>query len=151
MIYSILFIWILYAILEGKREGIFWHHRVRSSDYISFKAIDRHALFMIQRGLVLIVSGIAAYYISESIWLALYIFVMNCLVFSFFHNGMMYRERNEMTRIVNPDKPNMWVYRKRWWDQSGSSTAKLTKFMTPTSRTIQAAIGVIGYIVYPFL
>jgi len=151
MIYSILILWSIYAILEGKREAIFWHHRIKSTDYNSFKTIDRHPLFMVQRGLVLVVSAITSYYISGNIWLTLYIFIMNCLVFSFFHNGMMYRERNEMSRIASPIDSTKWVYAKRWWDQSSTSTAKLTKFMTPNSRTIQMVIGVIGYIIYPFL
>lgn len=142
MIYSVLILWILYAFLEGKREAIFWHHRIKSSDYQKFKSKDRHPMFMLQRGMVLLLGGIATYYMSDSIILTSYIFVMNMLLFSFFHNGAMYSERNNMSNTT---------YMKRWWAQSKTSTAKLTKFMSPASRTIQAIIGVIGYIVYPFL
>jgi len=151
MVYSLLIIWILYAIIEGKREAIFWHHRIRSSDYEIFKSKDRHMLFTIQRGLVLLLISITIFYICESIWLTLYLFIMNALIFSFFHNGMMYRERNQMTKITHPNNSDKWVYRYGWLDQSTTSTAKLTKIMTPANRTIQMIMGVVGYITYHFL
>ncbi len=151
MIYSILIIWILYSLLEGKREAIFWHHRIKSSDYQIFKSKDRHPMFMLQRGLVLLVCGLASYYMSGNLWLSFYILLMNMLIFSFFHNGVMYNERNKMSREANPTDSRKWIYLKGWWDQSKTSTAKLTKFMSPISRTIQAILGVIGYVIYPFL
>lgn len=151
MIYSILVIWVLYSLLEGKREAIFWHHRIKSSDYNTFKSIDRHPMFMFQRSLTLLSTGMASFYISDNIWLGIYITVLNMLLFSFFHNGAMYLERKNMSREANPTDSTKWIYPKGWWDQSKTSTAKLTKFMSPVSRTIQASIGVVGYIVYLFL
>jgi len=142
MVYSVLILWVLYAYFEGKREAIFWHHRVKSSDYEKFKSIDRHPMFVLQRGLVFIMGGITLYYISNNFLLTSYILVMNMLLFSFFHNGAMYTERNNMSNTT---------YTKRWFDQSSTSTAMMTEFMSPVSRTIQAVIGLIGYIVYPFL
>lgn len=150
MIYLILLIWILYALIEGKREAIFWHHRIHSTDYKIFKSIDRHPLFMLQRGLFLLVIGITFYYITDNIWWALYFIGMNSLIFSFFHNGSLYTERHQMDKKVHPMK-GKWVYPKKWWDQSTTSTAVLTKFMNPISRTIQMIIGLIGYMIYTIL
>ena len=147
MIYSVFLLWVLFAILEGKREANFWHHRIHSSDYEVFKSKDRHPLFMLQRGSVLIVSGIASYYITGSIWWAFHIFIMNALLFSFFHNGMMYTERHLMDKAARPRK-GKWIYPKQWFDQSTTSTAFFTKLMGPISRTVQAVIGLGGYIIY---
>jgi len=151
MVCIILFIWISYSIIEGKREANFWHHKIQSKDYIIFKDEDRHPLFMLQRGLVLLLGSILVFYITSSVWLSLYILTMNSLIFSFFHNGMMYTERNKMSKMVYPEDSNKWVYSKKWYSQSNTSTARLTKIMTPTSRTIQMFIGLIGYIFYFFL
>lgn len=147
MIFTILTIWILFSIIEGKREAHFWHHRNASPDYGVFAEKDRHPLFMFQRGLVLLIGAIASFYITESIWWSLFIMVMNMLVFSFFHNGMMYTERYNMSKMVSKEP----IYPKKWFDQSLTSQAKLTKFMTPISRTIQALLGIGGYIVYIIL
>jgi hypothetical protein len=151
MIYVCLFVWVIYSIIEGKREAFFWHHRMKSSDYEFFKDIDRHPLFAIQRGLMLVSISISTYYILDSFLLSLYIFLMNCLIFSFFHNGSMYLERYKMSIIVNQNDSTKWLYKKGWWDQSTTSTAWSTKIMTPISRTIQAIIGLIGYILIPLL
>lgn len=144
MIYLLLAIWIAYAVLEGKREAIFWffynnQHNIK----------DLHPLFAVQRGTVLLILSIATYYIWDNIWISGYAFLMNCLVFSFFHNGMMYHTRYKMSVDIDPDDSSFWVYEKGWWDQSTTSTAWSTKFMTPVSRTIQAILGVIGYVLIP--
>jgi len=146
MIYICLLLWVLYSIIEGKREAHFWHHRIKSADYIYFKSTDRHSLFAIQRGLMILALSIATYYILDNIWLTGYLFIMNGLIFSFFHNGSMYLERFNMSRLVSPTDSTRWVYKEGWWAQSGTSTAKLTKFMTPKSRTIQVIIGFLGYL-----
>lgn len=147
----VLFIWIIYSMIEGKREANYWHHKVNSSQYPIFQSVNEHGLFMLQRGLVLILISIVVHLITGNLLWVLYFITMNSLIFSFFHNGSMYNERYLMSKKVNPDKPSLWVYNKRWWAQSTTSTAVLTKFMAPISRTIQASIGIIGYIIYPFI
>lgn len=107
-------------------------------------------MFMLQRGLFLLVSGVAAYYITDNIWWAFYFIGMNALLFSFFHNGAMYTERHLMDKKARP-RLGKWIYPKQWWDQSTTSTAVLTKLMGPVSRTIQMVIGLAGYILYTFL
>ena len=149
MIHLCLVLWILYAIIEGKREAIFWHHRIRSSDYQTYKDIDRHGLFSFQRGLMLAALAVASYQILDNIYLVGYLFIMNALIFSFFHNGAMYAERYNMSMISHPIDSTKWIYKKGWWAQSTTSTAWSTKLMTPISRTIQAIIGVSGYFLFP--
>ena len=149
MIIVCLVLWIVYAIIEGKREAMFWHHRIKSSDYITFKDFDRHPLFSLQRGVMLLVLVLASYQILDNIYLTGYLFIMNGLVFSFFHNGAMYLERYNMSMISHPIDSTKWIYKKGWWAQSTTSTAWSTKLMTPISRTIQAIIGILGYLSIP--
>jgi len=143
-----LFIWISYSLIEGKREANFWHHRINSSDYELFKDVDRHPLFVIQRGLVLISIGIITYLVTDSILWSVYLFTMNSLLFTFFHNGSMYLERLMMSIRSNPNNSDKWIYKDGWWSQSSTSVALTTRFMTPTSRSIQMLLGIIGYISY---
>ena len=148
MICISLFLWVYYSILEGKREANFWHHRVNSSDYELFKDIDRHPLFVIQRGIVLISVGIVSYLVTDSILWSGYLLIMNSLLFTFFHNGSMYLERLMMSMRSNPNDSNKWIYKDGWWSQSSTSVAVTTRFMTPISRSIQMLLGIIGYISY---
>ena len=97
---------------------------------------------MLQRGLVLLIMAFGTYFIIDNPWWTLYIAFMNMLIFSFFHNGAMYMQRNKM-------EPKLYI--KGWWAQSETSTAALTKLMHPISRTIQAILGVIGYVIHPFI
>lgn len=145
MIYICLILWIVYSIIEGKREANFWHHLIKSTDYKIFKDKDSHPLFAVQRGLMLVALSLVSYLILDSILLALYLFIMNCLIFSFFHNGSMYLERYKMSQMVSPNDSSKWIYRMGWWDQSTTSTAWSTKFMTPLNRTIQVILGLAGY------
>lgn len=145
MIYSILGIWILYAVVEGWREAPLWHYRINSPDYSKLNKINHHVEFSIQRVLALSLAFISTYYIKD-IWSALIYLPFNMLIFSFFHNGMLYTIRHYLSKKVNPDNPNMWIYDKTWFAQSTTSTSPLTKIMTPISRTIQMVLGVAGYI-----
>jgi len=149
MIYIGLVLWIIYAIIEGRREAHFWHHKIKSSDYKDFKDIDRHPLFTIQRGLMLLTLALTSYLILDNIWLAGYLLIMNSFIFSFWHNGSMYLERFKMSKMLSPNNPKAWIYEKGWWAQSTTSTAWTTKLMGPKSRTIQLIIGIIGYLVMP--
>lgn len=134
-------IWILYSILEGLREGFYWHFksgRKNSSllkpNYLSLKVdIEIHPLFALQRGLMLLSTFGFMYY---TIGLAQGIISSLCLmlIFSFFHNGMYYLVRNKLNKSIYP---------LRWMDQSTESTAKMTKIMTYKNRTIFMILGVL--------
>jgi hypothetical protein len=151
MIYLCFILWLVYSFIEGKREAHFWHHRTNSPHFENFKDIDRHPLFVIQRGLMLISLSVTTLFITTDILWTVILFIMNALVFTFMHNGSMYLERLNMSKIIHPDRPDKWVYKKGWWAQSTSSQALTTKFMTPVSRLIQFVLGIVGYIVYGFI
>lgn len=138
---TILLGWIYYSIIEGKREAHYWHHWILSSDYQALKDINLHTLFAKQRGLILCLVSILIIPLYGYL-IPMLIFIANACLFSFFHNGMMYKTRNYL---------NKHNYPKRWWDQSSNSTAWSTKLMTPISRTIQALIGILIYTTIFFL
>jgi hypothetical protein len=139
-----MFLWIAYSIFEGWREAHYWFHRTNSPYFEQVKNIDQHNLFVAQRGIPLLLMGYIAMMLSGSFIITGLVLLGNALLFSFFHNGMMYTVRNWISKKITP---NHIVYPKRWLAQSSSSQAKLTFLMGPTSRTIQAVIGIISYIV----
>lgn len=122
MIYIAFFIWIMYCILEGIREGYYWNL------YPTYK-FNIHSIFFIQRGLVL----------GLLVSLNIPMLIAGALVFSFLHNGSYYTTRHHLNKANYP---------KTWWDQSTTSTSWMTKFNSPISRTIQAAIGLAVFILH---
>ena len=132
-------VWILYSILEGFREGFFWHFKSNSRRDCKFEI---HPIFAAQRGIVLSIIGMYLYCNIGLLYSIVSILSM-MLIFSFFHNGTYYYTRNKLD-----DK----IYTKRWSDQSSTSTAKLTKIMTYRNRTIFMILGLLSQVfVYLFL
>ena len=125
---------IAYSAFEGWREAIYWYVKIGSRFYDWFPKVEEHIIFATQRAIVLLMGGLLLFFTGMSWWLTL-ISVIGCaLTFSFIHNGFMYLTRNNLDPTI---------YHKRFWDQSTSSVAKTTKFMTPISRTIQFVLGVL--------
>jgi hypothetical protein len=125
-----------YALLEGYREGYYWHYKVRSNDTSTF---DIHPFFSWQRGLFLFVLTMYCN-INEIDYINIVTTLLGTmLMFSFLHNGMYYLTRNKL---------NSSVYQKRFFAQSSTSTAFWTKFMTPISRTILFVIGLALYLIF---
>lgn len=134
-------VWVLYALIEGGREGFYWHYKAIASDSYDF---DLHPFFAVQRGIVLMIMylgvAIQGYLLDDPYYViaACVLLVANTLLFSFFHNGAMYTMRNKLDKKIYP---------KKWFSQSTTSQAKLTFLMTPISRTIQMVLGVTLYII----
>jgi hypothetical protein len=127
-------LWILYSILEGFREGFYWHFKNISKSTNNFEI---HPIFASQRGIILILIGsMLAFSIG---WFAILNTVGMVLIFSFFHNGSYYSTRNRIDSNVYPLK---------WKSQSISSTAKMTKIMTYRNRTIFMVVGLLLQFVY---
>lgn len=118
----ILFLWIVYCIFEGAREALYWN------TYPTYD-FNVHWMFMVTRAIFLFVA-------SGLVWQVLVSFI---LMFSFIHNGAYYTTRN----ILNKD-----LYKKKWFDQSTTSTAFLTKFNGPISRSIQFVLGFILFLLF---
>lgn len=123
-----LIIWFWYAYLEGSREAYLFHRAEVD------KAAGRylHRVWTLQRALVFILIA----YVS---WPT----AITCMfIFPFTHDGSYYRKRNRL---------NANLYPKRWFAQSTTSTALLTKFETPIARTVFAIIGFSWFIVSFFI
>lgn len=138
LVASVVF-WAVYAQIEGIREAYYWHVK-NTFRVIDIKMpTDEHFLWSIHRFIVLLLAlNFASCYLDNSgnMYLIIPAALSFMLIFPFIHDGFMYRQRN----ILN-DR----VYPKGFWDQSTTSTAKLTKYFTPVVRTICFVVGVITY------
>ncbi len=106
IIKSLVFIiWQAYAILEGIREGYYFHFKNTNKDV---KVYELHPLFSVQRALFCI----AVLVCTQDIWLA----VSLPFLFSFWHDGAYYIQRNKLDPHIYPLK---------FTDYSTTSTAKI--------------------------
>jgi Ni/Fe-hydrogenase subunit HybB-like protein len=104
----------LYACLEGYREAQYFHFKYQAQDHS--KVGDEHVTFATQRVIVLLLLTIVSGYIFNQV--AAVLFFAACTAsFSFFHNGMYYTRRNQIT-------PGL--YNKRWADSSDTTTAMIS-------------------------
>ena len=126
---SINIAWILYSMLEGLREGFYWHFKSHSKKDCDFEI---HPIFSLQRGVVLTLIGILLYTFIG--WQSIISVLSMMLIFSLFHNGTYYCTRHKLDESLYP---------KGWSDQSTTSTAKMTKIMTYRNRTIFMILGVL--------
>lgn len=122
---SLLLVWILYSLFEGIREAYFWHYKATTKSLVK---IELHPLFYMQR---IIVFFILLMYI-KFVWLPFILYGLSlALIQPFFHNGMYYSLRNKIDN----------TYPKGWSDQSTTSTAVMTKFLTYRNRIILLVLG----------
>jgi len=137
-------LWIGYSILEGFREGYYWHYKSRGEDGNRYEI---HPVFSAQRGLVLAVMFMLVFITTHKLFgLILMTSLLKAgfftfslmLIFSFIHNGVYYTTRNVL---------NKKIYKLKWKDHSKTSTAKWTKFLTFRNRTIMFALGLIGILI----
>ena len=150
MVYYVLLIsWVLYTLIEGYREGYYWHYKMNTTDHSDNSTTDLHGIFTMQRGVVSILIFFALTLVLN-IYGSFIIMVANTLIFSFLHNGMMYLTRNKLSVKMHPNNDSKWKYKKKWFSMSNTSTAKLTNFMTPFNRTVLFVLG-IGCYVYVYL
>lgn len=112
-----LFIWIGFILTSSIFEAFYFTHEINSGFIDNF---NEHPLLVFIRAWVLI-----------PLWILTSWDVALCyaVIFPFFHDGQYYRWR---------DKIVPGTYKKRWFDQSTTSTARSTKFMTPSVRIMLA-------------
>ena len=148
MLLITLFIWIAYSVIEGFREGYYWHYKNRGNDGNKYEI---HPIFSTQRGLVLTTMGLLAFLTLHKLFgllvgLAILksgLFVISLMfIFSFIHNGMYYTTRNILDKKI---------YNLKWKDHSATSTAKWTNFLNFRNRTIMFVIGMIGVLLLVIL
>ena len=123
-------IWILYACIDGFKDGYYWFFKSSSRRANEFEI---HPIFAAQRGIVLLLICFSLLFLVSPISACLNI-LSNALIFSFFHNGIYYMTRNKLDSKVYP---------LGWKSQSTTSAAKTTKFFTYRNRTICAVVGII--------
>lgn len=133
--------WLIFAFFEGLTEARLWHHKYKVFKDRVVNTFDSHKAFAIQRGVVLIIMSILPYlhFDDRSFFISGLFFLANALIFSFVHNGVMYSHRNYLSKQTSGKE----IYPKKWFDQSTTSSAVLTKVMTPVSRTVQFVVGMV--------
>lgn len=135
-------LWIVFAILEGRREAYYFSMKVKAVVSTSIQSIvgNEHILFTIQRSVVLLILFLCT--LSYG-WICSTCTVMACIfAFPFLHDGEYYETRNLLDGI----------YPLKWWDQSTTSTALSDKLhlFSPVSRTILFGISV-GLIIFELI
>ena len=126
MITAVSILFCTWAALEGRREADYFHFRWKDP---MTRVEDEHLMFTMQRSIVAILATVACT-LYTGLW-GLLGFIPLLLVFSFFHNGYYYVRRNQLDDSI---------YQKGWWDQSTTTTAKVS--FGPVVRTGLAVIGV---------
>lgn len=111
-----LFIWSIYAKIEGETEAYLYHYWTRSN---IFTAKDLHPLWFFKRICVAVGLNLPLLFIHPTL-LGMMCFLLSLfsygLVFSLIHNGFYYITRNDL---------DFQLYRERFKADSISSTAKM--------------------------
>lgn len=124
----IVILWVIYAVLEGKRDGYFYHYRNTTR---SPQNEDIHWLYMIERFIFMFFAFI---FMDQYNILSTLLFISGlAMIFSFFHNGAYYLQRNLLDPHTYPD---------RWWSSSVSSKATLEFSLIP--RLCLFTIGIVS-------
>lgn len=118
-------IWILYAVVSARFEAHYYEHEINSKFTDNF---NEHKLLTFARLLVVTPLSIIASWKAG---------ICLMFMFPFFHDGQYYTTRNLLNRNI---------YKRKWFDQSRTSTAILTKIFTPVVRIICAVAGIAGLI-----
>ena len=131
-------IWILYSLLEGVREGFYWHYENMSKKECDFNI---NPVFNIQRTMVIIMMAGVLVHITG--WFSLLSILCMILMFSFFHNGVYYYTRNKLSD---------GRYQKGWRDESKTFPIYFTLLLKYNRRMSAFIFGLVAQIfVYIFL
>lgn len=128
------FFWIVFMSLEGYTEGIYWDSVLEKRN-----ATVEHKLWTIQRVLFALSICAVYYFFTKATLLFLGYFGVVLIISSpFFHDGFYYYVRHRLNPLIYP---------RGFFDQSTTSTAFLTKYLTPIVRIILLTIAFI-YIIF---
>lgn len=126
--------WMIYALLEGKRDGYFYHYRNTS---IQLKDENIHWVYFIDRAFMLSLISVLGYYYFHSYLITGIYSGGLALIFSFLHNGIYYQTRKKLS--------NGNLYSMGW--RSSSTCSKATLEFGWNARVILAIIGALGIII----
>lgn len=127
----LLTLWIIICLLEGRRDAFFYFNKMNSTKSDNHNI---HWIFTSERGVILILIGVVNFVLSSFFNTCILIFSLS-FIFSFVHNGMYYKTRNELDKKTYP---------KKWWDTSINSTSVIE--FNPIVRTFLFIVGIIGII-----
>ena len=103
------------------------------------KPTSEHKLWTVQRIIPYLIILLYADLLYFNIGKILLLGACLILASPFFHDGFYYWGRHRLDNSI---------YKKGFWDQSTTSTALLTKFCTPTLRTIYFLTSLIIFIIF---
>jgi hypothetical protein len=126
---TLFILWCFYAILEGWREGDYFHRVEVTKE----RGRLLHIGWTFQRFIVLCIIALTSF----NWWL-----LALPLVFPFLHDGEYYTTRNYFNRLI---------YTKKYFAHSTTSTAITTKIFTPVVRTILFGLGILTIILWYIL
>jgi hypothetical protein len=118
---------IAFTLLTSMFEARYFYYK-NANEYLD--PYNEHTLFTFIRITFLIPILISVGWIPVLCYAA---------AFPFLHDGMYYYRRNKLNPLQYP---------KGWFDQSTTSKAFLTKYMTPVVRTILFVLSIAGLIVW---
>lgn len=125
----LIFVWILASVIEGLRDGFFYHFRNVSS---AINKKNTHWIFVIERGIILSlivwIHRMSNSFINTSVFTLALI-----MIFSFIHNGIYYKMRNYLDKSIYP---------KGFW--SSSVTSEATMEFNLVARVFLFITGLIG-------
>lgn len=131
-------VWILYSLLEGVREGFYWHYENSSKRVCEFNI---NPVFNTQRILTLCLIGI--FLVQNLGFYSILSIICMIFMFSYFHNGVYYYTRNKLSE---------GLYSKGWKDESRTFPSYFTFLLKYNKRTAAFIIGLVAQIfVYIFL
>ncbi len=132
MITLTLIIFLIYAFIEGKREGYYFHYKWK---VLTVNLHDEHKMFTIQRSLVVLGMSMIGYPLIG--WYCLLSILSMALCFSYIHNGAYYGMRNKLDSNIYP---------LGFITSNNTSTAKIS--MSYVTRTVLAVIGIVGATIF---
>ena len=131
-------IWVLYAIIEGYREGKYWYLLGKTNILPS----TEHKIWTLQRAMVVLLATSVIFIPVVQVINLLFILIC-ALAFPFFHDGTYYYTRN---RLSQQDPSEKVIYKKGFFDQSTTSTSWMTFIQGPIMRSIYLVISVFLFI-----
>ncbi len=137
---------IIYSSIEGVREAWYYHIKNVCLDIYKTKIPNEHFTFSLQRGLFIsslsVINTVILFHPENSSLHNVLNFILSnlgyMLIFSFFHDGEYYTERNHL---------DPYQYSKKWWDQKNSldkgKPGSAIFDPNPITRTLMMVIGLI--------
>lgn len=118
-------LWIIYASLEGIREGYYFHYKTKEAT-----RINEHVMFTIQRAIVLIPCSLMVSNMNQKLTLLNPLFLI--FLFMLPHDGFYYLTRDKLDNsYTNGFLSNSSDSSTSWMDKKGltSSNIRLALFI----------------------